>query len=165
MRDTSFISLDSILGTIEVPLINILLSYNLLTKITPDVKKLIIYYMIRETNVILSDTSVVIYHNGIDTNRELYTYFTEHINGDKTIILNKLFDKLARSIKKTTNRLIILSPSTPVPSTPESIALLDGEILDELACLQAKPADLRALKKFLNQYSLSDLFKSISKKI
>ena len=54
----TLIPIDEVLSNIETDVVNLLYDYQLLTKFTPDVKKIIMYFFIHEFNNLIKDSSI-----------------------------------------------------------------------------------------------------------
>jgi hypothetical protein len=155
----TLISIDEVLSNIETDVVNLLYDYHLLTKFTPDVKKIIMYFFIHEFNNRIKDSSVRFYHSHIlSDSHELLKYYER----DK---LDKHINKICQKLKKLTGKLFFIKSNIKVPSK-SSIDGLDGCIADELILSDySESIDPRKLKEFLHDNNLGDMFSNLSKKL
>lgn len=156
----SFQSIDEFLFKHETEIINSLYDYNLLTKFSLSVRKIIIYYFVKNIEKELTENpNLLFYHtNVLSDSHELFSYFEK----DK---IEKLILRLVNSIKKVTHKVFVLGKRIKIPSKSK-IDDLDGAVLDELSVLDfQKPINPKDLKNFLDTCHLPELFKSISKQI
>lgn len=150
----TFISFDDLLKSCEARIINFLYDYQLLEKYSPDVKKVLLYFLIKEFNEKLHDRKLLIYHtHTISGDHELLEFYSKEE-------LDKFFNKLCLKIKKITKRLFFISKDTKLPVKGE-IHLLDGSIIDEIVLLNNEQPDLKQLKTFLSKHKLGEMFTSI----
>lgn len=148
----NFLSLDQVLDKCELNIINFLYDYDLLKTFSPDVKKVIMYFLIKEMNDIFENRNSLIYYTSdISDSRELLEYFPK----DKLLIFLK---KLSRKIRRITKRMFFIK-SGNIPNG--NIDSLDGEVVDEIILLNNQEPDLKELKRFLHDQRLGDMFKSI----
>ncbi len=154
----NFHSVDNLLDSYEVELIDFLYDYDLLTKFGTDAKKVFMYFFIKKIDEVLSKSDVLIYHtNSLNSEHELLKHFPKE---KVDTFLNKICVKL----KSTTNRLFFIKDNIDVPTT-SSFYNLDGSVMDEIILLSSsQPGNLQKLKDFLSDNNLKDMFENISKK-
>lgn len=117
-------------------------------------KKVLLYFLIKEFNEKLHDRKILIYHTHIISgDHELLEFFPKEE-------LDKFFNKLCLKIKKITKRLFFISKDTKLP-VKGAIHLLDGSIIDEIVLLNNEQPDLKQLKTFLSKHKLGEMFTSI----
>jgi hypothetical protein len=157
MQNYEFLSFDSLLSSAEVKIINFLHDYDLLSKFTLDVKKVLLYFLVKEFNDQLHNRKLLIYHaHAISDRHELLEYYPKEN-------LDIFFNKLCSKIKKITKRLFFITSQNKVPKKG-NIHLLDGEIIDEIILMNNEEPSLKELKEFLHKHNLKDIFTSIHSK-
>ena len=146
------LSIDFILNSFEVELIDMLHDYGLIGKpLSIDVRKIIMFMFIKNIKLILPISGVLMYHAGkIDSNHELLTYYDEKK-------INTLINRLCEKIRKNTRKLFFLSKNPPSQILCP-FNTLDGCIQDEIILLQSETVDPKKLKRFLNSFKINDLF-------
>lgn len=155
----TLIPIDEVLSNIETDVVNLLYDYQLLTKFTPDVKKIIMYFFIHEFNNLIKDSSIRFYHSHIlSDSHELLKYYEK----DK---LDKHINKICKKLKSLTGKLFFIKSNIKVP-IKSSIECLDGCIADELILSNyAESIDPKKLKEFLHDNNLGNMFSNLSKKL
>jgi hypothetical protein len=154
MNNYEFLSFDDLLKSCEVKIINFLYDYSLLDRYSLDVRKVLLYFLVKEFNEKLHNRRLLIYHTHvISDNHELL----EHFPKDE---LNKFFNRICSTIKKITRRVFFISSKKKIP-TKENIDYLEGEVIDEIVLLKNEEPDLKKLKEFLHKHKLSEMFKTI----
>ena len=151
----NFISIDELLFSIETDLINLLFDYSLLNKFDKNVKKVILYFLVKKINDALHVRSLLIYHNPVlNDTHELFNHYPK----DK---LNKFIMQICTTIKRTTNRLFFISKKVKIPAQ-STLDLLDGTVQDEIILLKnVETPNLKKLKEFLDANNLKELFASM----
>jgi hypothetical protein len=154
MNNFEFLSFDDLLKSCETRIINFLYEYNLLEKYSLDVKKVLLYFLVKEFNEKLHNRKLLIYHtHHISDDHELLEYYSKED-------LNKFFNKLCSKIKKITKRLFFIQSKNKLPSKGH-LDQLEGEVVDEIILLNNEEPDLKKLKDFLHTHKLGEMFTSI----
>jgi hypothetical protein len=149
----TFVSLDELLKSCEVKIINFLYDYSLLDRWSLDVKKVLLYFMVHELNDVLKNRRTLVYHtHQLLDDHELLEYYSADD-------LNKFLNKLCTKIRKITKRLFFIKDCSKINT--DRLSQLDGEVLDEIILLDNQEPDLKQLRDFLNKHRLSDMFRSI----
>jgi hypothetical protein len=156
----SFESIDDFLTSIETDIINVLFDYKLLDKFDRNVKKIIFHFFVRKfgERINLNKDLLFFHSRSFQDSHELFKYYDKE---KLTVFLNKICVKL----KKLTKRILFLNQETILPNNA-FINDLEGNVVDEILLLKAKDTvDLKKLKSFLDENSLTELFCSLSKKV